>query len=205
MPAGDPGDAGRDRSDAARSFSEDTHMMPNVGRLRVVGAVALLLGLMAVAGATNLPGQTALLPARARKPAPAFALTDAKGAAIALSQYKGRVVLLDFWATWCTGCKVEIPWYMEFQKKYASQGLASIGVAMDAEGWPVVKPYLDAHPINYPIVLGHPDVVKPYDITSLPVTLLIDRQGRIADAHVGMVDKGGWEKEIQGLLKERAQ
>jgi peroxiredoxin len=172
------------------------------GRLRLVSAISLLLSLVA---ANNSPGQTVLTPAAARKPAPAFALADANGARIALSQYKGRVVLLDFWATWCTGCKVEIPWYIEFQKKYARQGLASIGVAMDDQGWAIVKPYLAAHPINYPIVLGYPDLVKPYDIASLPVTLLIDRQGRIAHAHVGMVDKDGWEKEIQQLLKEPKQ
>jgi cytochrome c biogenesis protein CcmG/thiol:disulfide interchange protein DsbE len=113
------------------------------------------------------------------------------------------VVLLDFWATWCTGCKIEIPWYIEFQHKYARRGLRSISVAMDVEGWRVVKPYLAAHPINYPIVLGNPTLVKPYSITNMPVTLLIDRTGKIADAHVGMVDKDGWEQEIQQLLSER--
>jgi len=78
---------------------------------------------MAVASAAGLPtGATPLSSARDRKPAPDFALTDSNGAPITLSGYKGRVVLLDFWATWCTGCKVEIPWYMEFQKKYARRG-----------------------------------------------------------------------------------
>jgi cytochrome c biogenesis protein CcmG/thiol:disulfide interchange protein DsbE len=138
-----------------------------------------------------------------RTPAPDFALTDADGSSIALSQHRGRVVLLDFWATWCTGCKVEIPWYIEFQKKYARQGLTSIGVAMDDEGWDKVKPYLREHPISYPIVLGNPDLVKPYQITNMPVTLLIDRQGRIADAHVGMVVRETWEQEIRKLLKEK--
>jgi cytochrome c biogenesis protein CcmG/thiol:disulfide interchange protein DsbE len=144
-----------------------------------------------------------LIPPHARKTAPDFALTGADGAQIALSRYRGRVVLLDFWATWCTGCKVEIPWYMGFQKKYAGQGLRSVGVAMDVEGWRVVKPYLAEHPINYPIVLGNPELVQPYDITNMPVTLLIDRAGKIADIHVGMVDKDGWEQEIQQLLTER--
>jgi thiol-disulfide isomerase/thioredoxin len=167
--------------------------------------IALLLAssFVLVAGATSSGNGTGLLPQHERKAAPIFTLTDATAAPIALSRYKGRVVLLDFWATWCTGCKVEIPWYVEFQRKYARQGLSSIGAAMDEEGWTVVKPYLRAHPITYPIVLGVPDLVKPYDITNLPVTLLIDRQGRIADAHAGMVDKDVWEQEIQLLLKER--
>jgi peroxiredoxin len=178
-------------------------MPSGFGRSRVVCAVAVFITFACVAGDANPPGQRALLQVNARKPAPDFALTDANGTRIALSGYKGRVVLLDFWATWCTGCKVEIPWYMEFQEKYARRGLASIGVAMDVEGWSVVKPYLDVHPINYPVVLGNPDLVKPYDITNMPVTLLIDRQGRIAEAHAGMVDKDAWEQDIQHLLKER--
>ena len=74
---------------------------------------------------------------------------------------------------------------------------------MDEEGWQKVNPYLEAHPINYPIVLGNPELMEPYKITSLPVTLLIDREGNIADAHVGLVDKDSWEKGIQLLLKEK--
>ena len=172
-------------------------------RLHAVTAAAVLLVAVCVVGMSRVAGQTALLPSTDRKPAPDFALPDSDGKPIALSQYKGRVVLLDFWATWCTGCKVEIPWYIEFQERYAVEGLSSIGVSMDEEGWSVVRPYLQAHPISYPIVLGNPDLVKPYDITNLPVTLLIDRRGRIADAHVGMVDKDGWEQEIRQLLAER--
>jgi len=143
------------------------------------------------------------IPARQRTAAPDFRLADAKGAPLSLSRFRGRVVLLDFWATWCTGCKVEIPWYIEFQKKYASRGLTSIGAAMDDEGWKVVTPYLDAHPIPYPVVIGNPDLVQPYKIANLPVTLLIDRRGRIADAHAGVVEKNAWEQEIRQLLRER--
>ena len=166
------------------------------GRTSVAPVLTLLLTIVGVATAADLANL------HDRKAAPDFALTDATGAPITLSTYKGRVVLLDFWATWCTGCKVEIPWYMGFQKKYARQGLTSIGVAMDEEGWKVVTPYLSAHPINYPIVLGNPDLVQPYQITNMPVTLLIDRNGMIADAHVGMVVKNAWEKEIRQLLEE---
>jgi cytochrome c biogenesis protein CcmG/thiol:disulfide interchange protein DsbE len=105
-------------------------------RIHLARAVALLLTLASVAlAASSQPARGPLRSARDRTPAPDFALTDASGAPIALSSYRGRVVLLDFWATWCTGCKVEIPWYIDFQKKYARQGLSSIGVAMDDEGW----------------------------------------------------------------------
>jgi peroxiredoxin len=78
--------------------------------------------------------------------APGFTLHNSKGAPVTLSQYKGKVVLLDFWATWCTGCKVELPWYVEFDKKYKRKGLAVLGVSMDdggdAAGWKLVKPFL---------------------------------------------------------------
>lgn len=138
-----------------------------------------------------------------RQPAPDFVLHDAKGAPIKLSAYRGKVVLLDFWATWCGGCKQEIPWYIEFQKAYHKRGLVSIGVAMDDEGWKTVKPYLAEHPINYSIVVTDPAVTKDYGVQSLPVTLLIDRSGRIADSHTGVVDKDAWEREIRTLLQER--
>jgi cytochrome c biogenesis protein CcmG/thiol:disulfide interchange protein DsbE len=123
-----------------------------------------------------------------------------------LSDYKGKVVVLDFWATWCTGCKVEIPWFMEFQSKYKSQGLETIGAAMDDEGWEKVQPYVDEHPFNYPIVAGNAAALaKTLNIVGLPLTILIDRNGRIVDSHAGVVDKDAWEQEVRALLQERAR
>jgi cytochrome c biogenesis protein CcmG/thiol:disulfide interchange protein DsbE len=137
-----------------------------------------------------------------RKPAPDFTLADSSGATVHLASYKGQVVLVDFWATWCTGCKVEIPWFVEFDGKYRKQGLRSIGVALDEEGWQVIRPYLQRHPISYPIVAGDAGVATAYSVTSMPMTVLIDRRGNIAEAHVGLVDKGAWEKRITQLLEE---
>lgn len=112
-------------------------------------------------------------------------------------------MLLDFWATWCTGCKKEIPWYMEFQDKYKTEGLSAIGVSLDDDGWKSVKPFLEEHRINYPIVVGNWDTMgKSFGFSSMPATLLIDRDGKIAEMHVGMVDKGTFEADIQSLLKE---
>jgi len=163
---------------------------------------------MLVAAPFASPPETSagIVTATSRKAAPALSLPDAAGKKHQLSDYKGRVVLLDFWATWCTGCKLEIPWFMEFDKKYKSKGLTSIGVAVDEEGWRAVKAYLAEHPITYPVVLGDFDVLeKTFGLpASLPVTLLIDRQGRIAVTHPGVVDKEKFEADIVQLLGERA-
>lgn len=148
-----------------------------------------------------------LVAVASRKAAPAFSLRDAAGKSHRLADYKGRVVLLDFWATWCTGCKLEIPWFVEFDKRHQREGLSAIGIAVDEEGWKTVKPYLADHPISYPILLGDFDVLeKKFGLpASLPVTLLIDRQGRIAQTHPGVVDQGQFEANIRRLLAEPAR
>jgi len=169
---------------------------------------AAVVGVLLVAASLAAPARVSadVAAAAARKEAPDFSLTDANGARVRLSDYKGKVVLLDFWATWCTGCKVEIPWYVEFQKQYGGKGLASIGVAMDEEGWQLVRPYLAEHPISYPVVIGNLDLLqKTFGLApNLPVTLLIDRNGKIADTHPGLVEKAAFDKEIRQLLQEKA-
>ena len=139
----------------------------------------------------------------ARKAAVDFSLPGRDGKALKLSSLKGKVVLLDFWATWCTGCKVEIPWFIEFDKAYRAKGLAAVGVSMDDEGWKTIEPYLKKNPITYPIVAGNFDTAAPYNITALPVTVLIDRKGRVAAQHVGVVDRKSFEAELKQLLAER--
>ena len=151
--------------------------------------------------ATRMPAD--LKPIDSRKALPGIALTDDNGGPVDLSAYKGRVVLLDFWATWCTGCKEEIPWFMEFQDKYNKTGLTVVGASLDDDGWKSVKPYLNEHKINYLIVIGTFESAKQFGVDKgMPVSVLVDRTGKIADLHPGMVDKDAFEHEIQTLLKE---
>ena len=134
------------------------------------------------------------------QPTPDFNLKDSTGANLRLADYKGRAVLLNFWATWCGGCKVEIPMLKEFEKRYKASGLAVIGVSMDDDGWKSVMPYLAKNKLNYPIVIGNQELAKRYGVEAMPMTLLIDREGRLAGVHVGLVERKTWESEIGRLL-----
>jgi cytochrome c biogenesis protein CcmG/thiol:disulfide interchange protein DsbE len=132
--------------------------------------------------------------------APDLHLKDAWGQDVQVSAHKGKVVLLNFWATWCEGCQKEIPTFIEFQDKYRNRGFAAIGVSMDAEGWAKVKPYLETSKINYAVVVGNDDVAKEFGLGSMPMTYLIDRDGKIAATYVGLVDKSNCENAINRLL-----
>jgi peroxiredoxin len=138
-----------------------------------------------------------------RKSAPDFTLKDSNGKTVTLSEYKGKVVLLNFWATWCGPCKIEIPWFMDFEQRYKDRGFAVLGVSMDEEGWDAVKPYVDEKRINYRVAMGNDSVGDLYGgIESLPTTFVIDRDGRVAAAHKGLISKSEYENEIQQLLDQ---
>lgn len=138
---------------------------------------------------------------KGRRKAPEFSLKDADGRQVKLSDYKGRVVLLNFWATWCGPCRIEIPWFIEFEQKYKDQGLSVVGIAMDEDGWDVIKPYIERSKVNYRILLGDEIVSELYGgIEALPTTFVIDREGRVASEHPGLISKKVYEDEIQQLL-----
>jgi len=145
---------------------------------------------------------TSLQLAANRKPAADFQLTGADGKDVRLSDLKGKVVLVNFWATWCEGCQVEIPWFIEFQKRYGSEGLVVIGLSMDDDGWRSVRPWIKEKNVNYSIVISEPEVAKQYDLQTMPLSVLIDRQGRIAATDSGIVNKAETENNISLLLKE---
>jgi peroxiredoxin len=137
-----------------------------------------------------------------RKPAPDFQLTDADGKDVRLAELKGKVVLVNFWATWCEGCQVEIPWFVEFQKRYGGEGLVIVGMSMDDDGWKSVRPWIKENNVNYSIVMSKPELAKQYGLQTMPLTVLIDRKGRIAASHCGIVNKAETESNISALLKE---
>ena len=119
----------------------------------------VLLGLIALGALTILYPQligvsAALKTTGDRRTAPDFEFTDASGTKIRLADYKGKVVLLNFWATWCGPCNVEIPWFNEFETAFKDRGLSVVGVSMDEGGWKTVKPYIEQRQVSYRIVIG---------------------------------------------------
>ena len=140
-----------------------------------------------------------------RKPAPNFTVNDSKGAPVSLANFKGKVVLLNFWATWCHGCGEEIPWFIEYQDKYKSQGLVVLGVSMDDEGWKIVTPFVQEKKMNYVVVIGDKALGDQFGLAGMPMSVLIDRDGKIVRKYEGVVDREACEKEIRSLLEEKTK
>ncbi len=134
-----------------------------------------------------------------------FTLKDENGATVKLSDYRGKVVLLNFWATWCGPCQVEIPWFTDFEQKYKSEGFAVLGVSMDDDGWAAIKPFVADRKINYRVLLGNDSMAQLYGgLDSLPTSFIIDRDGKVAyPPHIGLISKNEYVNEIQCLLHDQ--
>ncbi len=168
-------------------------------RLRQFALVAALAAL--AFGCTSAKPVNAARPEKDRKAAPNFALKDADGKTVQLTDFKGKVVMLDFWATWCGPCKIMIPWFVELQRQYKDQGFSVIGVSMDEAGWQIVRPFVEEMKMNYPVLLGTDEVGAAFGgVEVLPTTFIIDRQGRIVDTHFGLTSKDEIENAIKALL-----
>jgi thiol-disulfide isomerase/thioredoxin len=152
-----------------------------------------------------------LQPLTARKPAPGFHLDDVNRKRVTNADFHGKVVLLDFWATECGGCRQEIPSFISLQKAYGGKGLRAVGISMDiayedlksaAEAWARVNPFVHENGVNYAILMGDDAVTKAYDIRAMPATYLIDKSGRIAATYIGVVNSDDVEANIKKLLRE---
>jgi thiol-disulfide isomerase/thioredoxin len=130
-------------------------------------------------------------------------LKDHSGRTVDLSSYRGHVVLVDFWATWCGGCKQELPWFQEFETKYGDRKFGVVAVSMDQEGWGVVKPFIESLKIGFKVVLDDGDTSRRYSFKEMPAAFLIDHNGRLAAKYIGLVDRENIESNIRLLLAER--
>ncbi len=137
------------------------------------------------------------------KPAPSFTLQDLNGKTVSLSDFKGKVVILDFWATWCPPCVVEIPHFIELYKQYKDQGFAMVGISLDREGIGVVESFARKYQVNYLILMADSQVANAYGgITGIPTTFVIDPAGNIRQKYIGYRDKAVFEADIKALLAE---
>jgi peroxiredoxin len=168
-----------------------------------VAASVVTLVLLSIPGGAEQPSvRAALQVPQERRSAPAFRLQNAEGKSTPLSNFRGRIVLLNFWATECGGCKAELPYFMEFDRAYGSKGLRTLGISME-EGWARVRPFVKQRGIEYPILMADAAMSKAYAIEVMPATYLIDKKGRIAARYIGIVDKADVEKNLKALLAER--
>ncbi|PLX32184.1 MAG: hypothetical protein C0600_03495 [Ignavibacteria bacterium] len=144
---------------------------------------------------------TLTLSAQVGEKAPAFSLKDKDGNTVTLASLEGKVVVLNFWATWCPPCRAEIPDFKKVYQNYREKGVEIIGVSLDQKGWSAVRPFLKKWDINYPVVLGDAKIARAYgNIRSIPTTFIIDREGTITDSHVGAMSEDMLIKTFKKLL-----
>ena len=173
-------------------------------KLKIIGAAfslaAIPLAILLLRGSGSMadgPNQI-----KDPKPAPGWELQDLDGKTVHSSDFKGKVVILDFWATWCPPCRAEIPGFIELQKKYQAQGLAVVGVSVDQASSDTVKSFAQQMGMNYSVVLADAKIAGDYGgIEGLPTTFVIDRTGSIVNQHLGFTEKAEIEAEIKPLLK----
>ena len=176
----------------------------------VIAVVVLVIAGMLIAGKhlTRTPSFEVALNSNSKsvkgQAAPDFQLTDLDGNTVRLADLRGKAVLLNFWATWCPPCKVEIPWFVDLQRQYGSQGLQIVGVAMD-EGHPrdKIAAFAKEMGVNYPVLLGNDKVADNYGgVDALPTTFYIGRDGKIVSRVFGLVSHREVEQNVRAALKQ---
>jgi peroxiredoxin len=170
-------------------------------RLRMKTA-GMVVGVLLLAG--SLPAadgvKATMIEENARKAAPDFAIADQSGKLVKLSALRGKVVLVNFWATYCGGCKVETPWFQEFENQWEKKGLAVVGLSLDEGGWKDVTPYVEKTGVKYRMVIADKAVLDKYTFDAMPATYLVDKKGRIAARYIGLVERADIEGKIKTLL-----
>jgi len=163
-----------------------------MGVKRVI-AVALLTAAIGVANPVSVGAAGA---------APAFALASLAGPQVSLAQHRGKIVLVNFWATWCIPCRVEMPWLMDLQKTFGTD-LVVLGIAMDEDGAKAVAPFVQRHGLTFPILLGNDAVANAYDVEAMPATVLIDRAGQQVSRTDGPFELKTMQRAIQALRDQK--
>ena len=171
--------------------------------------VVVVIGMLAVGkylDRTRKHGPVKLVGDVRNVPAPNFELPTLDGRRVKLSDYRGQAVLLNFWATWCQPCKIEMPWFVDLQKEYGKDGLVVLGVAMDDTESAKIAEFAHDVGVNYPVLLGTDQVSDDYgDVRSLPTTFYIDRNGTIVAKVVGLLDRKEIEDDVKKALSASRQ
>jgi len=137
--------------------------------------------------------------------APDFTLQSLDGKTVRLSDFRGKAVLLNFWATWCSPCKIEMPWFVELQKQYGPEGLQVVGVAMDDASTKEIADFAKEMGVNYPVLIGKESVGDAYGgVQFLPENFYIDRNGKVLDRAFGLKGRGEIEDEIKRIVASTA-
>jgi thiol-disulfide isomerase/thioredoxin len=150
------------------------------------------------------------------KPAPGFALEDLNGRKVTLASYRGKVVLVNFWATWCAPCKVETPWLIELRNKYEAQGFEVLGISTEGEdlarddkaGWAkdklAIGKFVEEEKISYPVLLDGDSISKPYGgLDALPMSFFVDRKGTVVATQAGVSSESEMEAKIRKAMESR--
>jgi thiol-disulfide isomerase/thioredoxin len=174
----------------------------------VILVTAVVVSVMIYAGAYKSRTEAAAagglkgVPAQMKgKPAPDFSLKTLDGREVKLSDYRGKAVLVNFWATWCGPCKIEMPWLVEFEKKYQAQGFEIIGVAMDDSSDDTISSFIKDMNVNYTVVRGREAVGEAYGgVLGLPTSFFVDRNGNITEWTQGLASKSEFDENIQKAL-----
>ncbi len=178
-----------------------------LSRMSRMSRVAVLLACALPAALPPLRSEPAPQPAATDAalpvvgPAPTWKLVSLDGSEIGSEALKGKVVVVDFWATWCGPCVHEIPGYVAMQKKYADRGLVIVGLSVDRKGEAAVRPFATRMDVNYPLAIATPEVIAAFgELEAIPTTYLIDREGRIRHKKTGAMEAADYEKLLAPLL-----